>query len=217
VSQTDQELLDEFVAGEKRALDILMARYQCFLKQQCRKFSGGNADDAKDLFSIVIFKVYTEPPEQLLKIRHMGGWLSRVAQNKAIDLQRSRIAEERRDEQLGRFYEIVDIRPHSPEQTLLSSELAQQIQTAFDTLPLRLRDAAQLRFIEDASYELIASHLGISQVNARKRVQEARLRLVGALKAYCQLSSLSSLPKSYAFDGGVGAGDDYADGNVISM
>jgi RNA polymerase sigma-70 factor (ECF subfamily) len=182
--QTDQQLLDAFALGEKAALCLLLSRYQGLLQHQCRKLTGGNSDDAKDLFSLVLLKVYTERPEQLRKIRHLGGWLSRVAQNKSIDLQRERIAEERRDQRLGHFHEITGNHPRSPEQAMLDRELVAQIQRAFHELPSRLRTTAELRFVEDASYEAISHRLGISQVNARKRVQEARRRLEKAMHDY---------------------------------
>lgn len=182
--QTDQQLLDAFALGEKSAICLLMSRYKGFLQHQCRKFAGGNSDDAKDLFSLVLLKIYTEHPEQLRKIRHMGGWLSRVAQNKSIDLQRERIAAERRDQQLAHCGEFGAGIPRSPEQAVLDRELVWQIQQAFQALPPRLRTTAELRFVEDADYEEISRRLGISQVNARKRVQEARRRLEQTLQAY---------------------------------
>jgi len=183
--QTDQQLLDAFALGEKAAICRLMSRYKGFLQHQCRRLAGGNSDDAKDLFSLVLLKVYTEQPEQLRKIRHMGGWLSKVAHNKSIDLQRERIAAERRDQQLVHFGEFSgSVLPRSPEQTVLDRELAWQIQQAFHALPPRLQATAELRFVEDASYEEISRRLGISQVNARKRVQEARRRLEQTLLTY---------------------------------
>jgi len=213
--RTDQQLLEAFAQGDRATLGILMSRYQCFLKQQCRKFSSGNAEDAKDLFSMVVFKVYTEHPEQLRKIRHMGGWLSRVAQNKAIDLERMRIAEEKRDQRLGHFHEITNAHPSSPEQTLLGHELVKKIQEAFNALPPRLRDAAELRFVEDASYESISAHLGISQANARKRVQEARLRLTQTLQAYRQLTNPQPQQSGCAFALRLAMLDDRADEKSI--
>jgi RNA polymerase sigma factor (sigma-70 family) len=182
--QTDQQLLDDFSLGGAAAIDILMSRYQGFLRHQCRRFSGGSLDDAKDLFSLVLIKVYTEHPDQLRKVRHLGAWLRRIAQNKAIDLQRERMAAERRDQGLLYLCESLGELCCSPEEALLNSELLKHMQYAFDALPLRLRLAAHMRFVEDASYESISSQLEITQVNARKRVQEARKRLTTSLRRY---------------------------------
>ena len=72
----------------------------------------------------------------------------------------------------------------TPEQSLLVNELVGQIQLAFDQLPARLRLAAELRLIDEVSYEIIAATLDISKVNARKRVQEARRCLAQILQCY---------------------------------
>ncbi|MDO8891648.1 MAG: sigma-70 family RNA polymerase sigma factor [Sulfurimicrobium sp.] len=186
-SRTDQQLLEIFAQGGTAAIGILMSSYRGFLLHQCRRYSGGNADDAKDLFSLILFKVYTEHPEQLRKVRHLGAWLRRVAQNKSIDLQRERMAEERRCLGLMHLYESLgEIHP-SPEEALLSQELIKHIQHSFDALPLRLQLAAHMRFVDDDSYETISNRLGISQVNARKRVQEARKRMTDALQRYVRV------------------------------
>lgn len=190
----DQQSLAAFAAGDLDALGLLIERYRGLLTYQCRKLTGGHADDAKDLFSMVLLKVYTESPQQLMKIQHFGGWLTRLAQNKYIDLQRMRMADRRRDESLGQLHELGASHPWSPEQILLKDELLGQIEQAFNALPQRLRTVAELRFVQEASYELISNQLGITQVNARKRVQEARGHLGRALQAYCRIDERGQLP-----------------------
>lgn len=182
--------------GEKGALTLFILRYQAFLKSQCRRLSGGNAEQAGDLFSLVLLKVCSEHPEQFRQINHPGGWLVRIAQNKSIDLQRSRQAEERRERELALAPEITRLHARSPEQTLLGNELVGQIQLAFDLLPARLRPAAELRLIDEASYPAIAAALGISQMNARKRVQEARRYLAQILQCYlgCEAAPPEDIP-----------------------
>lgn len=140
--------------------------------------------DAKDLGSLVILKICSEQPEHIRKIRNFGGWLCRVALNLYIDQRRTRLAEERRNDNLKHIYEITSAQQNSPEENFLNEELLKQIGLAFEILPPRLRVAAELRFVEDASYDFIADRLGISLVNARKRVQEARQRMTGSLVKY---------------------------------
>ena len=183
-SKTDQELLDTYVEGNNAALCCLMERYQRFLLCHCHRLMGGNSHDAKDLFSLVVLKVFSEQPEHIKRVRHLGGWLSRVALNMHIDLRRERQAEERRNQSLEYLHEISGWHPRSPEEEFLDSELVTHIDRAFKALPIRLRKTAELRFIENASYCVIAGQLGISQVNARKRVQEARQSLANALIGY---------------------------------
>lgn len=144
----------------------------------------GNPDDAKDLFSLVILKFYSEQPEQLRKVRHLGGWLNRVARNKYIDILRERQADERRDQGYGYLDQVLENFPPSPEQIAINAELSRHIHSAFEQLPDRIRLAAKLRFEEDASYETISNALDISQVCARKRVQDARRLLSSSLGRY---------------------------------
>lgn len=183
-TQTDQQLLDAFALGDHHALCILFTRYQNFLHNQCRNLMRGNPDDAKDLFSLVIMKFYNEQPEQLRKVRHLGGWLNRIARNKHIDILRERQADERRDQGLGYLDQVMENFPPSPEQIAINAELSRQLHYAFDQLPDRIRLAAKLRFEEDASYETISNTLDISQVCARKRVQDARRLLISTLNLY---------------------------------
>ncbi|NWG87371.1 MAG: sigma-70 family RNA polymerase sigma factor [Hydrogenophilaceae bacterium] len=180
----DRDILEALAYGEHSGMQRLMLRYQGFLRGRCRMLVRGNRDDANDLFSQVIFKVYTERPDRLREIRHIGGWLSQVAQNQHIDSQRERQAQERRDDSLCYLYETIGYQAPSPEQVLLNSELAQHIRRAFELLPSRLGRAARMRFMDDAPYEEIAAKLSITQANARKRVQEARRVLIAHLLNY---------------------------------
>jgi RNA polymerase sigma factor (sigma-70 family) len=181
---SDQELLEAFAQGSGAALYRLVARYRTFLLCHCRRIVGGNMHDAKDLDSLVILKICSERPEQIRQIRNFGGWLCRVARNLYIDQRRTYQAEERRNDNLKHIYEIASVQQNSPEENFLNGELLKQIGLAFEILPPRLRMAAELRFVEDASYDFIAARLGISLVNARKRVQEARQRMTCSLVKY---------------------------------
>ena len=183
-SHPDLALLYAIAEGQKGAMTQFILRYQAFLKSQCRRLTGGNAEEASDLFSLVLLKICSERPEQFRQIHHPGGWLVRIAKNKSIDMQRSRQAEERRGRELAQNPDTAGRHARSPEQSLLVNELVGQIQIAFDQLPARLRLAAELRLIDEVSYEIIATTLGISKVNARKRVQEARRCLAHTLQRY---------------------------------
>ncbi|WP_126452882.1 RNA polymerase sigma factor [Sulfuriflexus mobilis] len=190
-ADSEQRLLDDLAFGKHGAMQRLVLNYQSFLRWRCYMLVHGNSDEANDLFSQVIFKVYTERPERLREIRHIGGWLSRVAHNQHIDSLRVRQARERCEGNLAYLYETIGYQAPSPEQELLNSELEQNIRQAFESLPQRLRQAAHMRFFEGAPYEEIAAGLAISQANARKRIQEARKILSTCLRAYLEGSSKS--------------------------
>lgn len=198
-NKTDQQLLDLAANAESPAIFFLVVRYQNLLLSRCRMLAKGNTDDAADLFSTVVIKIYSTRLDQFKKIRQLGGWLSQVTQNTYIDLQRTRQADVRRNKNMEYVQESRSQYQRSPEQELLNSELADQIRCALIALPARVRQAAVLRLLEDTSYEAIAKQLGISQVNARKRVQEARQQLASSLRTYASISSatINASPVAY--------------------
>ena len=56
-------------------------------------------------------------------------------------------------------------------------------QAAIGELPPVLRDAARMRFVEEASYSEMAEKLAITQENARKRVEQSRRLLRERLRS----------------------------------
>lgn len=158
--------------------------YRTFLMGRCRQLTRGNREDANDLFSRVMLKLYSEPPTQMEQIRHLGGWLYRVAQNQYIDDQRERQAMARRDDELTFLSTVYGVDAPSPEQQYLNDELRRHLRLAFDRLPQRLQAAARMRFHDEAPYKEIAAHLAINEVLARKLIQEARKLLGEYLRAY---------------------------------
>jgi RNA polymerase sigma factor (sigma-70 family) len=165
-------------SGAENNAQSLMRNYRKFLMGRCCMLTHGNRHDANDLFSRVMLKVCSARPDQLRQIRHLGGWLSRIAYHQFIDDQRERQSSARRDDGLAYLYETLGVASPSAEQEYLNAELNRQLSRAFETLPTRLRRAAYLRLCEEAPYEEIAADLSISQANARKHIQEAR-RLLG--------------------------------------
>ncbi len=185
-SSTSQAPAAAAAGAQDINLPMLMRDYRAFLMGRCRLLTRGNRDDANDLFSRVVLKLCSEPPAQMEQIRHLGGWLNRVAQNQFIDDQRERQASERRDDSLSYLSETCGIQAASPEQQYLNGELRRHLHQAFAMLPPRLRRAAHMRFQDEAPYKEIAEHLSISEANARKHIQEARKILIERLRGYVE-------------------------------
>lgn len=162
----------------------MIERYQQFLRRRCRLLMNGNKEDADDLFSQIVIKVLLEDPAKLRSITHPGGWLARMAQNQCTDVFRQRQSDTRRGERFAQLLSLLETPPLSPEDLLIRSELIDRIERALAELPLPLRRVAELRFIQDHSYDSIAAELAISEANARKRVQKARKELAALLLPY---------------------------------
>lgn len=190
VDHSGRDVVERLAQRNPGALDDFLSQYRSFLLYHCRRLFGGNREDAEDLFSQVVMHVYTEDPQALRNIHHLGGWLRQVVHNKFIDMQRSRLAMSQKHQ----FFAAEQSRhrgPCTPEKWALGEELLLQISLAFRRLPDRLRDAAVFRLVDEMSYESISIRLNISKENARKRVQEARLLLMEALSPYVSISVVS--------------------------
>ena len=79
----------------------------------------------------------------------------------------------------------------SPEDDYLACEARKMIDLAINDLPAALREAAHLRFLQEASYPAMARLLSITVENARKRVQQARAILRERIRADLRTSHAS--------------------------
>ncbi len=123
-------------------------------------------------------------PEHAQRIENLEAWLTRLTCNVCLDIHRER-------RRIGRGAINIDtdavaepalMVKSTPESAYYSCEVRVVIAKAIAGLPVALRDAANLRFIQETSYQLIASRLRITPENARKRVQQARALLREQIK-----------------------------------
>lgn len=110
------------------------------------------------------------------------GWLLVLTRNTCIDLHR----EQRRDPLCGA--EVVEnaglAGPGDIEQSLMGRQLAAHVGRWIEELPPLQGEALRLKVLHGWSYPEMAERLGITQANARKRVQQARGRLRRRLDQY---------------------------------
>ncbi|QRN99112.1 RNA polymerase sigma factor [Archangium violaceum] len=164
--------------GKKRALFLkLWEQHREYLHGLCRRHLG-SASDAEEAMSELAMKLWRKLPwpEALI---HPKGWLRRMALNVCIDLRRGRRSgdwlvelEELENEEGG-----LSSCTRTPEQVLLGREMWGETREQLEALSPGLRQVAQLHFVEELSYAVIAAQLGLSQVNVRKRIERARTQL----------------------------------------
>lgn len=180
----EQYLLQRIISGDTSASWELLSRHADLLYLCCLRVLDGHTEDARDALSLIYLKAHHELPLHGHNIRNPGAWLIRFAQNLCLDLRRKRVADQKLVHSMTLIESISPRRPLPPERILLERELNAAIHTAIESLPPRLREAAQLRFVENCPYLEIAQQLAITQVNARKRIQEARNILTHMLGRY---------------------------------
>ena len=136
--------------------------------------------DASDAVSRAMLVARSKLPTYAAQIENVEAWLTRLTCNVCLDIDR-----ERRRATDGRVEvdESIALVKQSPEDDYLAHEVRKIIFVAIDELPATLRDAAQLRFVQETPYPAMARTLSITVENARKRVQQARAILRQRIRA----------------------------------
>jgi RNA polymerase sigma-70 factor, ECF subfamily len=173
----DQDLVLRAQAGDKRAFDLLVLKYQ----QKVANLIGRYIRDSSEVLDVT--------QEAFIKAyRALGGfrgesafytWLYRIAVN---TVKNHLVAQGRRPpgedldaetaEQMdmgGRLREYA-----TPERQLLTDEIAHTVQQALDDLPDDLRTAIVLRELEGLTYEEIAQAMECPIGTVRSRIFRAR-------------------------------------------
>ncbi|MCC7278826.1 MAG: RNA polymerase sigma factor RpoE [Chromatiaceae bacterium] len=173
----DQELVARAQAGDRRAFDLLVLKYQQKVAGLIGRYLR-DPNEVQDVAQEAFIKAY----RALAGFRGESAfytWLYRIAINAAKNHLASRGRRPPRDdlemevaEQLesgGRLREM-----GTPENHLLSEEIAQTVQKALDELPEDLRTAIVLRELEGLSYEEIAEAMDCPIGTVRSRIFRGR-------------------------------------------
>jgi RNA polymerase sigma-70 factor (ECF subfamily) len=176
----DALLLEHLSAGDDEAFWAIWQRYRRRLYDVCfRRMSGVHAD-AADAVSRSMMVAHDRLPTYAASIENVEAWLTRLTCNVCLDIHRERKRDTRGQVDLStpdsKEEPYVADSP-TPEEELLQSEACRAIAAAIDALPQMLRDAAQLRFLQELDYDVVAARLQITEGNARKRIQQARAML----------------------------------------
>jgi RNA polymerase sigma factor (sigma-70 family) len=167
----DAELLDAFRAGDARAFETLVRRYQRPVLAIARRFAR-DADDAEDLAQ----RAFINASQRAGGWR--GGsfksWLFRITVNLAKNHLRDTARFDRSDEAQDR--ETPAGEP-SAEARIEASQQQKALREAVAHLPRRQREVLLLRIDGDLPFAEIASTLGISEVNAKVNFHHAVRKL----------------------------------------
>jgi len=182
----ERALLDSLGDGDETAFWTLWEQYQRHLYAVCLRQMNGAHFDAADAVSRSMLVAQAKLPAYAAHIENLEAWLTRLTCNICLDMHR-----ERQRALQGRVSldeTITGDEPalscsHSPEDDYLACEVRKIVALAIGELPTALRDAAQLRFVQETSYPVMARMLSITVENARKRVQQARAILRDRIKA----------------------------------
>ena len=178
---TDFQLVERTVAGDQRAYELLVIKYQ----RRIERLIGRMVRDT-DLVQDIAQETFIRAYRALHQFRgeaQFYTWLYRIAVNTAkkalMDMKRNPVIYEGAlrgsdDEDETSRFERELINEETPETVLAAQEIAQAVNAAMEALPEDLRQAVTLREIEGLSYEEIATAMECPIGTVRSRIFRAR-------------------------------------------
>ena len=183
--EVDQQLVDRAKRGDKRAFELLVAKYQRKLARLLSRFIRDPAE-IEDVTQEAFIKAYRALPS-FRGDSAFYTWLYRIGINTAknhLVARRRRPSNQDIDvedaEQFGHTEQMSDV--DTPEAVLLSEEIKQKVSETIAKLPPDLRQAITLRELEGLSYEEIAEVMSCPIGTVRSRIFRAREAIDAVLK-----------------------------------
>jgi RNA polymerase sigma-70 factor (ECF subfamily) len=175
-SPSDAKLLEAFRAGDNKAFELLVVRYQRPVLAIARRFAS-DMDDAEDLAQ----RAFINAAERAGGWR--GGsfksWLFRIVVNLAKNHLRDTARFDRSDEAHER--EGAPTEPDAHEK-IEDRERRAALRAAIARLPKRQREVLLLRVDGDLPFAEVAATLGITEVNAKVNFHHAVQKLKAWLR-----------------------------------
>lgn len=187
---SDGTLVAQVLAGDKRAFDRLIGRYQKQAVAVSYRLLG-NTHDALEVTQDAFLKGFSSL-NTLQKPEAFGGWLLRIVSNLSLNFRRGRKSRTQLplDDMLGSSDAQASggsewmARSGDPVRNLQSQEMGQRLQTALNELPEKQRQALILFTIEELPQKEVAEALGCSVEAVKWHVFQARKRLKELLKEH---------------------------------
>jgi RNA polymerase sigma-70 factor (ECF subfamily) len=182
----DQELVVRAQAGDKRAFELLVVKYQRRVARLLSRLIR-DQNEIEDVSQESFIKAYRALPSFRGESAFYT-WLYRIAINTAKNHlstlgRRPQLLADYEDEEgesLDAAAQIPDY--HTPETELSNRQIVSTVNAVVDELPSELRTAITLREMEGLSYEDIAAVMNCPIGTVRSRIFRAREAIAGKLR-----------------------------------
>ncbi len=165
-ANNDAVLVTECMAGNERAFETLVRKYQKPIYNLALRVVR-DPEDAEDIVQTVFIKAY-EKLSSFDRSRQFFSWIYRIAVNESINFskQRKRLEE----------YEsgVTAVNSLTPEKSYHDQELSQRIGRAISLLKMDYRLVLVLKHYHDMSYQEIGDILQIPEKTVKSRLFTAR-------------------------------------------
>lgn len=175
--ESDQALVERVQAGEKKAFDVLVLKYQQKVANLISRYVR-DPSEVLDVTQEAFIKAYRALPN-FRGDSAFYTWLYRIAINTAKNFLAAQSRRPPGDDIEAETATQTDAGARlkeyaTPENLLLQQEIATTIKAAVDDLPDDLRTAITLRELEGLSYEEIAKAMECPIGTVRSRIFRAR-------------------------------------------
>jgi RNA polymerase sigma-70 factor (ECF subfamily) len=184
--EVDQQLVERAQRGDKQAFELLVSKYQRKLARLLSRFIR-DATEVEDVTQEAFIKAYRALPT-FRGDSAFYTWLYRIgintAKNYLVAMGRRAPTTTEIDSEEAEGYEDGDqLRDlNTPENEMMSRQVAETVNQTLDTLPEELRSAITLREIEGLSYEDIANIMNCPIGTVRSRIFRAREAIAAKLR-----------------------------------
>jgi RNA polymerase sigma-70 factor (ECF subfamily) len=184
--EVDQQLVERAQRGDKQAFELLVSKYQRKLARLLSRFIR-DATEVEDVTQEAFIKAYRALPT-FRGDSAFYTWLYRIGINTAKNYlvamgRRAPTTTEIDSEEAEGFEDGDQLRDlNTPENEMMSRQVAETVNQTLDTLPEELRSAITLREIEGLSYEDIANIMNCPIGTVRSRIFRAREAIAAKLR-----------------------------------
>ena len=182
----DQLLVERVQSGDKKAFELLFAKYQRKIGRLVSRLVRDQAE-IEDVTQEAFIKAYRALP-QFRGESAFYTWLYRIAINTAKNYlvsqgRRAPTSTENDADEAETFDDADQLRDiNTPESLFMSRQVGDTVNRAMESLPEELRTAIQLREIEGMSYEDIAAAMQCPIGTVRSRIFRARDAIAAELR-----------------------------------
>lgn len=181
MEHSDEALVAEYLAGDEGAFAHLLTRHLKSVYSFAVRLVG---DEAEDIVQDTFLKAWKNLKKYEPATAQFKTWLMRIARNTVIDHLRKR-----RPYAFSEFEEALDERPDTgplPDELVARAHDAQDVENVLGKLAPHYREVVLLRYMNQLSFEEIASILNESPNTVRSRHRRALAQLRTYLEALHQ-------------------------------
>jgi RNA polymerase sigma-70 factor (ECF subfamily) len=179
-AQSDDDIVQQVLAGQTALFELLMRRYNERLYRAARAITRDDRE-AEDVMQQAYVNAFANL-RQFKGHAQFATWLTRIAVNEALARVRRRSRYEPFEESESNVADLLPLQVGpDPERQAFAGELRDLLEWAIDTLPGGAREVFMLRDVEGLSTADTAAALSVSEDVVKTRLSRARTALRRAL------------------------------------